>query len=243
MKPLEGQVAVVTGASRGIGQAIALALAAAGARLCLVGRDAQTLSSVAQAATAAREEHHCYSADLGLDDDVDRLASALAADLPAVHVLVHAAGILDRAPFDTATAEQLDRQYRINVRAPYVLTQRLLPALNAAQGQVVFINSSAGLAAKATVGAYAASKHALKAVADSLREEVNAAGVRVTSLYVGRTATRMQAELHALEGRAYDPSGLIQPEDVASLTLHALSLPRTVEVTDVCLRPMRKPSA
>ena len=107
----------------------------------------------------------------------------------------------------------------------------------------MFINSSAGVSAKATVGAYAATKHALKAVADSLREEVNAAGVRVTSLYVGRTATRMQAELHAQEGKAYDPSGLIQPEDVASLTLHALSLPRTVEVTDVFLRPMRKPSA
>lgn len=236
MKPLEGQIAVVTGASRGIGRAIALALADAGARLCLVGRDAGTLRPVAQGAA-------CYTADLGVDEDLERLASTLAADLPEVHVLVHAAGILDRAPFETATAGQLDRQYRTNVRAPYVLTQRLLPALKAAQGQLVFINSSAGLAAKATVGAYAASKHALKAVADSLREEVNAAGVRVTSLYVGRTATRMQAELHAQEGRAYDPSGLIQPEDVASLTLHALSLPRTVEVTDVFLRPMRKPSA
>ena len=236
MKPLEGQVAVVTGASRGIGQAIALALADAGARLCLVGRDVRTLRSVADGAD-------CHAADLGTDEDLDRLAATLAADLPEIHVLVHAAGILDRAPFETATAEQLDRQYRTNVRAPYVLTQRLLPALKAARGQLVFINSSAGVSAKATVGAYAATKHALKAVADSLREEVNAAGVRVTSLYVGRTATRMQAELHAQEGRAYDPSGLIQPEDVASLTLHALSLPRTVEVTDVFLRPMRKPSA
>lgn len=236
MKPLQGQVAVVTGASRGIGRAIALALADAGARLCIVGRDAQTLRAVANGA-------HCYAADLGADEDLDRVASAIAADLPAIHVLVHAAGILDRAPFDSATAEQLDRQYRTNVRAPYVLTQRLLPALKAAQGQLVFINSSAGVSARATVGAYAATKHALKAVADSLREEVNVAGVRVTSLYVGRTATRMQAELHAQEGKAYDPSGLIQPEDVASLTLHALSLPRTVEVTDVFLRPMRKPSA
>jgi NADP-dependent 3-hydroxy acid dehydrogenase YdfG len=236
MKPLEGQIAVVTGASRGIGQAIALALADAGARLCLVGRDADTLRSVVKSAT-------CHTADLGDDGDLERLASTLAADLREIHVLVHAAGVLDRAPFETATAEQLDRQYRTNVRAPYVLTQRLLPALKAAQGQLVFINSSAGVSAKATVGAYAATKHALKAVADSLREEVNAAGVRVTSLYVGRTATRMQAELHAQEGKAYDPSGLIQPEDVASLTLHALSLPRTVEVTDVFLRPMRKPSA
>lgn len=243
MKPLHGQVAVVTGASRGIGRAIVLVLAAAGARVCLVGRDEDALRSVAQAAAVTQLDHPCYAADLGLDHGLNYVVSALFANEPRIDILVHAAGILDRATFERADAGQLDLQYRTNVRAPYVLTQRLLPALKATQGQVVFINSSAGLEAKASVGAYAASKHALKAVADSLREEVNTAGVRVTSLYVGRTATSMQARLHELEGRTYDPSGLIQPEDVASLALHALSLPRTVEVTDVSLRPMRKPSA
>jgi NADP-dependent 3-hydroxy acid dehydrogenase YdfG len=108
---------------------------------------------------------------------------------------------------------------------------------------VVFVNSSAALSARANVGQYAATKHALKAVADSLREEVNAAGVRVLSLFVGRTATRMQAELHAVEGKAYDPESLIQPEDVAALAVHALALPSTVEVTDIVLRPLRKPPA
>jgi len=124
-----------------------------------------------------------------------------------------------------------------------VLTQRLLPQLKAAQGQVVFVNSSAGLAARADVVQYAATKHALKAVADGVREQVNGDGVRVLSLYVGRTATRMQAELHAMEGRSYDPTALIQPEDVAALALVVLCLPRSVEVTDISLRPMRKPAA
>ena len=242
MTSLQGQVAVVTGASRGIGKAIALALAERGASLCLVGRDRDTLLSVAQEAHHAGREHRCYPADLGVDEQVDRLAETLVKDLPAVHLLVHAAGVLGRAPFESAAARDFDNQYRTNVRAPYVLTQRLLAQLKAAQGQVVFVNSSAALSARANVGQYAATKHALKALADSLREEVNAEGVRVLSLFVGRTATRMQAELHALEGKAYDPLLLIQPEDVAALALHAVSLPRTVEVTEIVLRPLRKPA-
>lgn len=239
MSALAGRVAVVTGASRGIGEAVALALAASGARLCLVGRDEDALLRVAQAAQHAGP-HRCYRGDLADNADVERLAAALQRDHDAVDVLVHAAGILHRAPFEEALAAQFDVQYRINVRAPFVLTQRLLPQLKAAQGQVVFVNSSVGLSARANVGQYAATKHALKAVADGLREEVNAHGVRVLSLFGGRTATRMQAELHAMEGKAYEPEALIQPEDVAALALQVLSLPRSVEVTDISLRPMRK---
>ncbi len=241
MNELTGRVAVVTGASRGIGAAIALALAAAGARLCLVGRDEDALVKIAKAAAAVDGQHQCYVADLAGDAGVEHLATALRKELLTVDVLVHAAGVLHRAAFEDAPVGQFDAQYRTNVRAPFVLTQRLLPLLKRAHGQIVFINSSAGLAAHANVGQYAATKHALKAVADGLREEVNHDGVRVMSLFVGRTATRMQAELHALEGKAYDPAALIQPEDVATLALQLLAMPRTVEVTDVSLRPMRKP--
>ena len=236
-----GGTAIVTGASRGVGEAIALALADAGMRLHLVGRDAEALQRVARQARAAEGEHRCWRADLSDDGDVDRLSASLAGELHSVAVLVHAAGVLHRAPIAQATAAQFDAQYRTNVRAPFVLTQALLPQLQAAQGQVVFVNSSAGVSARATVGQYAASKHALKAIADSLREEVNGAGVRVLSLYLGRTATRMQEDLHALEGKAYDPQALIQPPDVAALAVHALSMPRSAEVTDIHLRPMRKP--
>lgn len=246
MSALSGQLAVVTGASRGIGAAIALALAAAGARLCLVGRDEAALLAVAQEAGISREgagQHLCLRADLADEADVERLATTLQRELPSVDVLVHAAGVLHRAPLADAPAAQFDAQYRINVRAPFELTQRLLSQLKAARGQVVFVNSSAGLVARASVVQYAATKHALKAIADGLRDEVNADGVRVLSLYVGRTATRMQADLHAMEGRAYDPGALIQPEDVAALTVQVLSLPRSVEVTDINLRPLRKPSA
>jgi NADP-dependent 3-hydroxy acid dehydrogenase YdfG len=122
-----------------------------------------------------------------------------------------------------------------------MLTQRLLPLLATSCGQVVFINSSAGLMAKRpAVGQYAATKHALKAIADSLREEVNPKGIRVLTVYLGRTATPMQEALYRQEGKIYHPEVLMQPEDVASVVVHSLMLPRTAEVTDISIRPMSK---
>jgi NADP-dependent 3-hydroxy acid dehydrogenase YdfG len=121
------------------------------------------------------------------------------------------------------------------------LTQLLVPALRRQQGQVVFINSSDGLSARGQVGPYSATKHALKALADSFRDEVNAEGIRVMSVYLGRTASPMQARIHAAEGKAYHPEYLLQPSDVATVVLNALCLPRTAEVTDLSIRPLRKP--
>jgi len=120
------------------------------------------------------------------------------------------------------------------------VTQALLPALGRGSGQVVFLNSSSGVAARGGLAAYAASKHALKALADSLRDEVNTLGVRVLSLYPGRTATPMQEALFAHEGRPFTPERLLQPEDVAKALLAAVELPRTAEVTDLHLRPMHQ---
>ncbi len=237
MNTLENQIAVVTGASSGIGRAIALGLAAQGASLCLVGRQPETLQAVAQAAKGKASRHRCYRADLAADGDVDALIADLLRDLPAVDVLVHAAGVIRLAPLETGTAGELDSHYRTNLRAPYVLTQGLLQALKSRQGQVLFVNSSAALSAKANASQYAASKHALKAVADSLREEVNPAGVRVLSLFLGRTATPMQAAVHAMEARAYHPELLMQPQDVAAVAIHVLMLPRGIEVTEISMRP------
>jgi NADP-dependent 3-hydroxy acid dehydrogenase YdfG len=139
-----------------------------------------------------------------------------------------------------ARLEDFDRQYRVNVRAPYLLTQLLLPRIISSRGQIVFVNSSAGLHARKGVGQYAATKHALRGIADSLREEVNEHGVRVLSVFLGRTASRMQANVYGREGRPYRPELLLQPDDVASVIVHALELPRTAEVTDIHLRPLLK---
>lgn len=240
MSTLNNQVAVVTGASSGIGKAIALGLAAAGASLCLVGRNLQTLQLVADASKGKSPQIRCYQADLAVDREVDQLVADIKRDVLSVDILVHSAGAIWLGPLEGATADQLDGHYRINLRAPYVLTQGLLPALKSRQGQILFVNSSAGITARANAGQYAASKHALKAVADSLREEVNPAGVRVISLFPGRTASLMQAAVHAMEGNPYHPELLMQPDDVAAAAIHALTLPRSVEVTEIRMRPMLK---
>jgi short-subunit dehydrogenase len=240
MNTLDKQLAVVTGASSGIGRALALELAARGASLCLVGRQLETLEAVAAAARGEASQKYCYRADLSVSSEVDELVARINRELRSVDILVHCAATIGLGPVATASPGQLDLHYQTNLRAPYVLTQGLLPALKARQGQVLFVNSSAGLAAKANAAQYAASKHALKAFADSLREEVNPAGVRVLSLFPGRTASPMQAAVHAAEGKAYQPQLLAQPEDIAALAVHALTLPRSIEVTEISMRPMLK---
>ncbi|HZS33539.1 MAG TPA: SDR family NAD(P)-dependent oxidoreductase [Methylomirabilota bacterium] len=240
MTALTGTVALVTGASRGIGRAIALALGREGARVCLVARRPAALADVAGESAFAAGAPVVHAADLTQDEAIDRLGATLESTLGRLDVLAHCAGAIARGPQATTTAADLDAQYRLNVRAPFLLTQRLLPLLRQAGGQVLFMNSSRGLASGAGIGAYAATKHALKALADALRDEVNADGVRVLSVYPGRTATPRQAELFAAEGRPYDPKRLLQPEDVASIVLSALTLPRTAEVTDIRIRPALK---
>jgi len=233
-----GAVAVVTGATSGIGRAVALGLGSHVATLVLVGRSAAALEATAEEVRGAGCDARPYRADLSRDDEVLRLAEHVAG---VIDVLVHAAGTITVGAVEQTAVEALDAQYRVNLRAPYVLTRALLPALRARHGQVVFVNSTAGLVAQAGVAHYAATKHALKAFADGLRAEVNAAEVRVISVYPGRTATPMQATVHAAEGRAYRPERLLQPEDVAAVVVNALRLPRTAEVTDVTLRPFAKP--
>ena len=127
--------------------------------------------------------------------------------------------------------------YRINVRMPFALTQGLLPLLKLRQGQIVFINSSQGIQARANSGPFAATQHALKAITDSLRQEVNADGIRVLSIFPGRTATPRMKALYEAEGRRYQPKLLLQAEDIAQVVLNAVLLPRSAEITNVEIRP------
>lgn len=248
MKPFLDHLALVTGGGTGIGRAIALALAAGGAKVLLVGRRVQSLDAVAAEIRGLGAEASVHPLDLTDDAAVrDVAVRALAATLDRtagrLDVLVHSAAVLKVGSTAEASLDDFDLQYRTNVRGPYLLTQALLPALRRARGQIVFVNSSAGLQAGAGVGQYAATKHALRAVADSLREEMNREGVRVLSVYPGRTATPMQEHLHRLEGKPYRPERLLQAEDVAAMVVQALALPRTAEVTEIRIRPMCAPGA
>lgn len=234
-----GHVAIVTGASGAIGGALCIALGTRDVVVCAVGRDHSRLE---QRFKGAAGDIRCFETDLSNGDEVADLVARVDSDVGSVDLLIHCAGVIELGETAYASIEGFDRQYQINLRAPYLLTQLVLPGLIERKGNVVFINSSAGLVARRNVGQYAATKHGLKAVADSLREEVNPAGVKVLSVFPGRTAGPMQANLHEKERRDYVPEALVQPEDIAAVVLDALALPRTAEVTDIHVRPMRPPS-
>ena len=167
-------------------------------------------------------------------------ASASKREFDALDVVVHCAGAFTTGKIEATSVGQLDALYRANLRLPFALTQALLPLLKLRPGQIVFINSSQGLAARAATGPFAATQHALKALADSLRQEVNADGIRVLSVYPGRTATPRMKSLYETEGREYQPELLLQAEDIAQVVMASLQMPRTAEITNVEIRPLIK---
>jgi len=232
--------AVVTGARSGIGRAIATAIARTGGSVCLVGRDQARLDSAAEDARTTARSVLIHAADLSDDSNIYALSQRLEQEFAGLDAVVHCAGAYAAGSLEKTSVQQLDIMYRMNVRLPYALTQALLPLLKIRHGQIVFINSSQGLHAGANAGLFAASQHALKAMADSLRAEINDQGIRVLSVYPGRTATPRMKAIYEKEGKPYHPDLLLQPEDVAEIVLDTLRLPRTAEITNLEIRPLIK---
>ncbi|ONK11004.1 SDR family oxidoreductase [Streptomyces sp. MP131-18] len=223
---------VITGAGSGIGAAVARRLAERGDELWLWARDAGRARELAQHFPGART----LVGDLA---EPERLSWALGHQSPPDRIdsLVHSAGVVDLAGVGELTPRIWQATLAANLVAPAELTRLLLPQLRAARGHVVFVNSGAGLRASPQWSAYAASKHGLKALADALRGEEAPGGVRVTTVYPGRTATPMQEKVHRQEGKDYDPERWLTADAVATTVLTALDMPRGAEVTDLTVRP------
>jgi NADP-dependent 3-hydroxy acid dehydrogenase YdfG len=228
MKP----VALVTGASRGIGAAVARALAP-GHDLLLGGRDHAALAALATELPGSRP----WPVEL---TDTHALAEATAG-IERLDVLVHSAGVGLLGTVAETPAATWRRQFEVNVVAVAELTRLLLPALRAARGRVVLVNSGSGLTARAGWASYAASKFALRAFADALRDEEAGSGVRVTSVHPGRVDTDMQRAVVAHEGGAYDPGAYLRPESVAGAVLLAVTAPPDAALTELVLRPAARP--
>lgn len=221
---------LVTGAGSGIGAAIARTLADRGDTLVLLARSARRGEDLSREFPGAQ----VLVADLSDPGTLNGLGRQVDGPLDSV---IHSAGVVTLGPLATLKLHAIEEQLAVNLVAPAVLTREFLPHLREAHGTVVFINSGAGLTANPEWGAYAASKFGLRAIADSLRAEEADHGVRVTSVFPGRTATVMQQEVHAQERRDYDPGAWIQPGSVAATILAAIDLPRDAVLTDLTLRP------
>jgi len=240
MGALKDQVAVVTGASSGIGKACCYALAKEGVSVCLLGRNINELKKIENEIREYSPLSKAVKVDLFNDNEISETVDLIKNEYEEMHILVHSAGIYSVGPIKEAPVQDFDDQYKINVRAPYLLTQQLLPLIDKSLGQIVFINSTVAMAAKSNLSQYCATKSALKALADSLRIEINSEGIRVLTIYPGRTATPMQENVCKHEGISYNAETMIQPAQVAKLLVSSLKMSRDAEITDITVRPMNE---
>ena len=218
--------ALITGASRGLGAAIARTLAPTH-DLLLGGLPSSELDTLA----TQLEGSSTWPVEL---TDHEEMADAVDA-IDSLDVLVHNAGVGSISTVEETPADEYRRIMEVNLIAVAELTRLLLPALREVGGHIVFINSGAGRNANPGWSAYAASKFALRAFADSLRAEEP--GLRVTSVYPGRIDTDMQADIVAMEGGEYDGSRFLAPATVAAAVAHAIATPADAHPTEIILRP------
>ncbi|MFC4455787.1 SDR family oxidoreductase [Deinococcus sonorensis] len=220
-------VTLITGASGGIGSALAQQLD--GHDLLLQGRDEARLKAL------CAELPHATPLLLDLHAP-ERFAAAIA-PLERVTNVIHNAGVVELGPVAGQDYHIWSQTLAVNVVAPAELTRLLLPLIRAERGTVVFVNSGAGLAASPGWGSYAASKFALRALADALRAEEAPHGVRVTTVFPGRTDTAMQQKVVSQEGGRYDGGLFLQAGTVADAIRYVLELPRDAVLPELSLRP------
>ncbi len=216
---------MITGASGGLGSALADALAPTHT-LLLAGRPSPRLDAVAERLGATT-----WPMDLA---DPDSLA-AVVEPIVELDVLIHNAGVAYPGRVAETSVDEWRSSMAVNVIGAVALTLELLPALRAAEGHVVFINSGSGINPSPGLASYSASKFALRGFAGSLRADEPS--LRVTSIHPGRIATAMQEDLVAYEGRAYDPDQFLSTQTVARVTADAVNAPRDAHIHEVIVRP------
>jgi short-subunit dehydrogenase len=229
---LQEKVALVTGAGRGIGKAIAVSLAKLGCRLILAARTREQLDDVAK---TIGNEAVVIPTDLTRDDELDRLVEQSSKAWGSVDILINNAGWGKRAPVMRANVQDWDQTLRLNLRAPMILAQKLLPAMVAkGEGAVINIGSVSGKSGEANGAAYSASKFGLIGFTQSLYEEVKEYGIKVAVILPGYVDTPMIPPVKNL-----DRSKMIQAADVAQAVLYILNAPSTSCPVEITIRPQR----
>jgi NADP-dependent 3-hydroxy acid dehydrogenase YdfG len=221
---LAGRSALVTGASRGIGRAVAATLAAAGAHLTLLARDATQLDTL-----AADLHAKAIRCDVGKGSDVER---ALAEIGESPDIVVNNAGFFQPLPIEATTEDAFELALAVNLMAPFRLVRALLPSMRErGRGDIVSIGSIADHTAFPGNAAYGASKHGLRALHDVLRMELRGSGVRVTLVSPGPVDTSLWDEIDPDSRDGFTPRAqMLVPNAVAAAVLYAVSQPPEVDV-------------
>jgi NADP-dependent 3-hydroxy acid dehydrogenase YdfG len=238
---LEGQVAVVTGASSGIGRAVARTLAGEGASVVLVARRAERLEELADELNDAGMTALAVTADVSDEGDVDRVQATTVERFGAADILVNNVGVGSYGPLPTMTVEDYDWMMRSNVRSSFLCTHRFLPAmLERGSGQICFIGSVAGLKGLPGESVYCASKFAQMGFAQALDYETREQGVKVSVVAPGGVNTEFAIGTGRTAG---DPmlDAMLDADDVASAVRFALTQPEGARTFLIGLRPMSEP--
>jgi len=238
-KQVKDQVIVITGASSGIGLATAKEAASRGARVVINSRDPVDLSKAVQEIREEGGEATMHIGDVADRSAMEGLADTAIAAYRRIDTWINNAGVSIYGEISEVRIEDARRLFDTNywgvVNGSLVAVEHLATF----GGTLINVGSVLSETAYPLQGHYAASKHALRAYANALRSEVNAKGIRVLSVYLGRVATAMQEKITAREGKAYEPERLLQPDDVACTVLAAVTLPSSAEITEIFLRPGR----
>jgi len=240
---LQGKVALVTGASSGIGEATALALARAGARVAIAARRRDRLDGVARRIADLRSESLVLEADVARPEQADSIVARTVEKFGRLDVLVNNAGLMLLSPIDRARVEDWRRMLDLNLLGLMTATRAALPHMRRQKdGHVVNISSTAGRVANPDASVYAATKFGVGAFSEALRREVYKDNIRVTIIEPGAVATELREHVPDPDTRQRIDTWAtsmrqLQSEDVAAAILYAVSQPPHVNVNEILLRP------
>jgi NADP-dependent 3-hydroxy acid dehydrogenase YdfG len=241
-RPLDGKVALVTGASSGIGEATALALAKAGAKVAIAARRADRLATLARSIEAVGGSALEIVADVTKPGDIERMTDAVVKNFARLDILVNNAGVMLLSPVAEASSDDWRRMIELNLIALMETTKAALPHLKTSKGHIVNVSSVAGRIANPGASGYAATKFGVVAFSESLRREVYVDKVRVTLIEPGLVLTELGDHITnpgmkaSLEKRKTAMEGL-EAEDVAAAVVYAVTQPARVNVNEILLRP------
>ena len=226
MNDLKNKNALITGAGKGIGKAIAIALAKEGVNLILVARTQSEIDTVAQEAQTLGVKAIAITADVANMESVNTAIEKALAEFKTIDILINNAGIAAFGKFLDLEPTEWERIIQVNLMGIYYVTRAILPNMIERQtGDIINISSTAGLAGNALTSAYSASKFAVLGLTDSLMQEMRKHNIRVTALTPSTVATDMAKNLNLTDG---NPEKVMQSDDIAELIIAQLKLNRRV---------------
>ncbi len=226
--PELSNLAIITGASRGIGAALARMFAEQGVAVLLISRTEDALHGIADYLEAEGFKAYILAGDVTNAQDLDRVVEFVDRFNGNLRYLVHNAGIARVGNVDKLNPADWRRMLEVNLTAPFMLTQKLLPKMEKGS-QIFFINSVAGKNTFAGWSGYCASKAGLRALADTLRDEIRPRGIRVTTIYPGAVDTNIHDDLHA----DWDRAKMLKPVHIADAVRHIITRPEFVAINDL----------